>query len=319
MELYGQKGRDMSGESSGLLDSLESLLHAQIHTGEPEMKIDSDSRLRHKNFPGAEGSLYLGDVTDTLLRVFGPHEPPLVTTLPGLDQQQWEIVASDSELTITIQSKSYWGFGLVASCFLNIIHINGPLERRARLIFDLASALGRNPWEAKWKGRFGKISGRSQMDEKDIWEAIIERGRADLSDSIEIMRNNAITLEGDLSRLAEDAPEGWSEDSAAESLTSLRLECDMAEDALHDKSAAGVERALSRAEVHLIEADPRTEVAAQHESAEQLLESMAEIEADEIDLTEKILVHEELPEEFVRTQNAIEDDDIPFVDLSEEE
>ena len=95
----------MGTDTSRLLDSRETLLHAQVMSGNPEMKIDSDSRLRHMNFPGAEGSLYLGDVADTLLRAFGPHEPPTVTKHPGLDQQQWEMMISDSELKITIQSK----------------------------------------------------------------------------------------------------------------------------------------------------------------------------------------------------------------------
>ncbi len=77
------------------LDSVKSHLFAQVHAGNPEMKIDGDGRLRHANFPGAEGSLYLGDVGDALLRCFGAHESPRVTASPGLDQQQWVIEVSD--------------------------------------------------------------------------------------------------------------------------------------------------------------------------------------------------------------------------------
>ena len=95
-------------------------------------------------------------------------------------------------------------------------------------------------------------------------------------------------------------------------------ECDIASDALHDRSATGVERALSRAEAHIIEADPRTEVAAQYKGGD-VLEEMAAIEADEIDLSDTVLELEELPEEAIRTQEAIKNDEIPFVDLSEEE
>ena len=158
------------------LDTLESNLFAQVHSGDPEMKIDADGRLRHANFPGAEGSLYLGDVGDSLLRCFGAHEPPRVTELPGFDQQRWMIVVSDLEMSVTIESRSYWGFGLFSSCFLNSIQMTGPLNRRARLAFDLCAALGRNPWEAKWKGRFAKATGVSSSDEKVTWEALIERG-----------------------------------------------------------------------------------------------------------------------------------------------
>ena len=87
------------------------------------MKIDDGNRLRHANYPGAEGSLFLGDVGDSLLRCFGVHEPPRVVEIPGFDQQRWKIVVSDVEMRVTIESRSYWGFGLFASCFLNSIHI----------------------------------------------------------------------------------------------------------------------------------------------------------------------------------------------------
>ena len=300
------------------LNSKESLLHAQVRSGDPEMKIDVDGRLRHANFPGAEGSLYLGDIGDALLRCFGVHEPPRVTEIPGFDQQIWRIVISDVELSVTIESRPYWGFGLFSSCFLNSIHMVGPLNRRARLIFDLCASLGRNPWEAKWTGRFVKSTKIPTGDEKHTWESLIERGQADLSDSIDAVRSKAHELEKVLPSLAELAPDGWEGDLALEEIGAALAECDVASDALHDRSAAGVERALSRAESHLIEADPRTEVAAQY-SGGDVLEEMAAIEADDIDLAETILEFEELPEDAVRTHDAIAKEDIPFIDLSEEE
>lgn len=300
------------------LNSKESLLHAQVRSGDPEMKIDVDGRLRHANFPGAEGSLYLGDIGDALLRCFGVHEPPRVTEIPGFDQQIWRVVISDVELSVTIESRPYWGFGLFSSCFLNSIHMVGPLNRRARLVFDLCASLGRNPWEAKWMGRFIKSTNISADVEKYTWESLIERGQADLNDSIDAVRSKAHELEKELPLLAELAPDGWEGDLALEEIGAALAECDIASDALHDRSAAGVERALSRAESHLIEADPRTEVAAQY-SGGDVLEEMAAIEADDIDLAETILEFEELPEDAVRTHDAIAKEDIPFVDLSEEE
>ena len=303
---------------NGELDAMESLLHAQVRSGDPEMKIDADGRLRHSNFPGAEGSLYLGDIGDALLRCFGVHEPPRVTEVPGFDQQIWRVVISDVELSVTLESRAYWGFGLFSSCFLNSLHMVGPLNRRARLVFDLCASLGRNPWEAKWNGRFSKATNVTASDEKARWESLIERGHADLVDLIDAVRSKGQALEKELPSLAELAPDGWEGDLALEEIGAALAECDVASDALHDRSAAGVERALSRAEAHLIEADPRTEVAAQH-SGGDVLEEMAAIEADEIDLSDSVLEFEELPEEAVRTHEAIAKEDIPFVDLSEEE
>jgi len=309
----------MTGDAGGILDSRESILYAQVKSGDPEMKIDADERLRHANFPSAQGSLFLGDVADALLRGFGAHEPPRVVEIPGFDQQRWKIECSDAELSITIESKAYWGFGLFASCFLNTIRMEGPLQRRARLIFDLVSGLGRNPWEATRKKRFAKITGKSNSGHKAAWEDLIERGREDLSNAIQNMQSQAIALEEILPQLVESAPSGWDLEFAQSKIAQLRNECDTANDALHDKTAAGVERALARAEKFLIEADPRTEVSGQHESGDDLLESMTEIESEELDLSEKILLHEELPTEVRRTHEALDDDNIPFVDLSEEE
>ena len=258
-----REGMNITNES--LLDGLESQLFAQVHSGDPEMKIDQEARLRHANFPGAEGSLFLGDVTDALLRCFGAHEPPRVTELPGFDQQRWILVVSDPEVSITIESRSYWGMGLLSTCFLNSIKIVGPLNRRARIVFDLAAALGRNPWEAKWKNRFAKNTGVASTEEKEKWEALIEFGRDDLSNTIDSIRSKAESLEQELPSLADDAPDGWDGDLALEEIGAAYAECEVAKDALHDRSATGVERALARAEAHIIEADPRTEVAAQFE------------------------------------------------------
>ena len=305
--------------NESLLDALESHLFAQVHSGDPEMKIDSESRLRHSNYPGADGSLFLGDVGDALLRCFGAHEPPRVSQLPGFDQQRWSIIVSDTEMSITIESRSYWGMGLLSSCFLNSIKMVGPVGRRARIVFDLVAALGRNPWEAKWKNRFAKSTGVSSTEEKARWEALIEHGRSDLSNTIDSIRAKAESLEQELPSLVDEAPEGWDGDLALEEIGAAYAECDIAMDALHDRSATGVERAIARAEAHIIEADPRTEVAAQFEGGD-VLEEMAAIEADEIDLSDQVLEFEELPEEAVRTQSVLnKQDDIPFVDLSEEE
>ena len=308
----------MNITNESLLDGLESQLFAQVHSGDPEMKIDQEARLRHANFPGAEGSLFLGDVTDALLRCFGAHEPPRVTELPGFDQQRWILVVSDPEVSSTIESRSYWGMGLLSTCFLNSIKIVGPLNRRARIVFDLAAALGRNPWEAKWKKRFAKNTGVASTDEKEKWEALIEFGRDDLSNTIDSIRSKAESLEQELPSLADDAPDGWDGDLALEEIGAAYAECEVAKDALHDRSATGVERALARAEAHIIEADPRTEVAAQFEGGD-VLEEMAAIEADELDLTDQVLEFEEIPEEAIRTQTALSEDEIPFIDLAEEE
>ena len=185
-------------------------------------------------------------------------------------------------------------------------------------MFDLCASLGRNPWESKWKGRFAKVTGTSIADEKTAWETLIERGRNDLVDAIDAIRSKAQDLEKELPTLSDDAPAGWDENTAKKEIKLACDECDIASDALHDRSATGVERALSRAEAHIIEADPRTEVAAQHDGGDAL-EDLTVVQADDIDISDTILEFDELPDDPKREEIQIGDEEIPFVDLSEEE
>ena len=194
----------------------------------------------------------------------------------------------------------------------------GPLNRRASTIFDLVSVLGRNPWEAVRKSRFSKNTGVQITDEKAAWEELIEQGKLDLENKIQSMEMNAKSLKKKLTVLSEDAPKNWDLNSAHDEIENALSECEVANDALHDRTSAGVERALARAENHLIKANPETEVVGQYDGGD-LLDQMIEVDPDEIDLSEKILLHDELPDDFVHNQDSLEDDDVPFVDLSSEE
>ena len=130
-----------------LNEGIEStILFAQVKKGKPLMKVDENGNvLRHKNHPCSGGPVLIGDVTDTLIRAFGPHEPPLFEKCPKFDEQDWVLSISDSTMKISVASHSYWGFGLFSSCYLNRIELRGSLERRSRIVFDIVSAIGRNP------------------------------------------------------------------------------------------------------------------------------------------------------------------------------
>ena len=275
------------------------------------MRVDADGRLRHRNWPGKGRELYLGDVGDALLRAFGPHEPPECLEEMGHDEQRWTLRFGDAECEVEVTSRAYWGFGLFARCFANEIRVRGDARRIGRLVFDLSASLGRNPWEASRPGRFAKWSGVEGAEQTARWQTWMDKGASDLADAIDAMRTRATELGGDLDRLADDAPPGWSQSLAEDGIEGALAQLDMARDALHDRSAAAVERALARAEAALIEADPRTEVAAQH--LEDVLAELG-VEAEEVDLSEVVRTHETLPQDARESE-----EDIPFVDLSEEE
>lgn len=327
----------MAGEIVGI-DATASHLFAQVRSGKPEMKVDDENRLRHLNWPEGKTSIYVGDVTEAIIRCFGPHEPPILTTPPGFDQQSWSMVLKDSTMRVEIISKSYWGFGLFDSCFLNQIHIEGPLERRTRLIFDLVASLGRNPWEGKFGLMWKRTTKAGSEEHRHAWEGLITHAREQMSEEAHAYSDRLEKLHSKFPEFDGGDYQKWDRGGAEEAITNAKNQIEIARAALHDNNAAGFERALARAEAALIEADPTTEVERTvfDEAEDLLLEDSLTI--DEDTLVEQILVHEELPEEVERlnpevvateTSNVSADDlfsemddvedEVPFVDLTESE
>ena len=111
------------------------------------MSFDEDSILLQSGEIGSIGKVFIGDVARAALRSMGTHDPPQFTKEPVYDEQRWELLCRSAELEMRISSRHYWGFGLLARCFLNEIVIEGPLNSRARCALDIVASLGRNPWE----------------------------------------------------------------------------------------------------------------------------------------------------------------------------
>jgi hypothetical protein len=133
--------------------------------------------------------------------------------------------------------------------------------------------------------------------------------------------------------------ENWQRSDAERAIEEANSHIEIALAALHDKNAAGFERALARAESSMIEADPTTEVTRTvfQEADDLLLDDSLDV--DEEILEEHVMVHEELPDEVDRitpsevatkTGDVSADDllgdiddesesDIPFVDLTDAE
>ncbi|MDG1541303.1 MAG: hypothetical protein P8Q39_00505 [Candidatus Thalassarchaeaceae archaeon] len=321
------------------IDATHSHLWCQVKHGKPEMKVDDENRLRHLNWPEGKTSLYLGDICDALLRCFGAHEPPILTSPPGFDQQTWKMVTNDSLLRIEITSRSYWGFGLFDSSFLNELVIEGPLENRARLIFDLAATLGRNPWEPTFGLMWKRATGTNSNGHREAWEGLIQYAREEMNEEAQKYKDKLTTQTKRLDEFEEMDYENWQRGDAEKALEEASGHIDIALAALHDKNAAGFERALARAEASMIEADPTTEITRTifQEADDLLLDDSLELEDE--DLQEHILVHEELPDEVDRitpdevatkTSDVSADDllgdikdesdeSIPFIDLTDSE
>lgn len=207
-----------------MLEALSSTLHAQVRDAGPTHGYDGEGYLRLKAHPANISTVYLGDVAQTLLKVVQGVSTPVMEEKPGFDEQSWAFTCKAGDISIRVSSYSYWGFGLFTKCYANTITLEGPLEERARIIFDLVSALSHKPWEFSWRGKFNsKVSNIEENHQ--TWTAHIERAREDLSELIE----TTLLEKGD----CEDI--------------------EIARNALADDNAPAVLRALSRIEADSIE------------------------------------------------------------------
>jgi len=219
----------------GALDPLTSVLYAQVRKAEPSHGHDQDGNLRPKTHPANTTSVWLGDIATTLLRVITGITTPQVKQSPRFDEQRWVITAKSGDLHIEIQSQPYWGFGLITRCYVNTITFTGPLEQRARIIFDLVAALGHKPWEISRKGAFNRRFGNVKSNEI-VWREHINRAKEDLNEMIE----KTLSAKGDSEEIG------------------------IARNALADDNAPAVLRALARLEADSIdikveEVDPEGE------------------------------------------------------------
>ena len=271
-------------------DPNNSLLFAQVISGEPKMIIDGEGFLRSVNWHDKKNNVYLGDVANVSLRSLGPHDPPKFIKKPDFDEQRWVLTSSAGELKIKITSDVYWGFGLFSKCFFNIIELTGPLSLRARCVHDIMASLGRNPWEASRVRKFEKETNATISQHGKCWEELAKYARDEMEEEIKIVEEEVKSLIG-------------TEKGIERILEIAKYAIEDARAALLDRNAPAVERALGRAITALIEAKPNTEV----RSSE--LESLI-VRAENIDIRNK--------DEQINASDLLKND-IDFVDLTESE
>ena len=125
---------------------------------------------------------------------------------PGFDEQTWKFSSHSGDLSVTVESYSYWGFGLLTRCYANTIILEGPLNERARIIFDLVASLPHKPWEFSWNGKFNsKIS--DVKNNQFGWQSHIGRAKEDLNELIEttlLAKGNCDDIEIARNALADD-------------------------------------------------------------------------------------------------------------------
>ena len=211
------------------------------------MAYDEGGTMLQFGTKGSFGKVYLGDVSRAALRSLGTHGPPKLTEMPMIDEQKWELECETEEIRMSISSRHYWGFGLFAKCFLNKIVIEGPLQTRARCAMDIVASLGRNPWEPVRVRAFERVTSGTMSEHNTSWEGLMCVARESMSDDISRIQDSIHKMRG-------------IDQSGDEILDSADEDLNRAREALADKNAPAVDRALSRASSAIVRADPNSEL-----------------------------------------------------------
>ena len=293
-----------------------SILVCQVRSAKAEHKMDETNfLLRSKNFPSASKVVYLGNVTSTLISLLENPETPTFTTPPSYNEQKWSLETISGQLKIKITSDSYWGLGLFNSGYLNTITLEGPINLRSRIIYDLTSSLPYKPWEFKHLNSARKWIKRKypDLDEKknqNSWLELIDYSNQRFKEIIQVMKEATEKVSKKVKN--NRSTEFWNKEKAGVSLAAAEFDLELAKSALADKNAPSVERAIARIEASLIEANPETGVNEDNQ--------IEDTRKERIVISEITIDNQEFSEVDIENINQIDsvqlNEEIPLIDLT---
>lgn len=238
-----------------------SVLFSQVKKATADHKIEPESNLlRSKHFHIGK-PVYLGDVAIRLLSQLSQPDTPFFIQPPSFNEQIWRFTCKSSSLSISVESISYWGFGLFNSGYLNRIEITGPLQERAKVFFDLVATLSHNPWEFSHRSSARRVMKKESIsleENEKSWRHLIQVASSDIEEKISIMAERASMVEKRMA-LNKDV-KNWNQQNANASLQSALHDLDVSRAAHADDNSPAVGRALARVEASLISADPATQL-----------------------------------------------------------
>lgn len=238
-----------------------SVLFAQVKKANSDHKIEPESNLlRSKHFHIGK-PVYLGNVAIRLLSQLSQPDTPFFVQPPSFNEQIWRFTCKSSSLSISVESISYWGFGLFNSGYLNRIEITGPIQERAKVFFDLVAALSHNPWEFRHQRHAGKVMKKESLSiegNEKSWRYLLQLASSQMEEQIAIMAQRAKIVE---KRVASNKDNANSDQQMSHaSLQSALHDLEVARSAHADDNSPAVERALARVEASLISADPSAQL-----------------------------------------------------------
>jgi len=238
-----------------------SILFAQVKKANSDHKIEPESNLlRSKHFHIGK-PVYLGNVAIRLLSQLSQPDTPFFVQPPSFNEQIWRFTCKSSSLSISVESISYWGFGLFNSGYLNRIEITGPIQERAKVFFDLVAALSHNPWEFRHQRHAGKVMKKESLSiegNEKSWRYLLQLASSQMEEQIAIMAQRAKIVE---KRVASNKDNDNSDQQMSHaSLQSALHDLEVARSAHADDNSPAVERALARVEASLISAEPSVQL-----------------------------------------------------------
>lgn len=238
-----------------------SVLFAQVKKANSDHKIEPESNLlRSKHFHIGK-PVYLGNVAIRLLSQLSQPDTPFFVQPPSFNEQIWRFTCKSSSLSISVESISYWGFGLFNSGYLNRIEITGPIQERAKVFFDLVAALSHNPWEFRHQRHAGKVMKKESLSiegNEKSWRYLLQLASSQMEEQIAIMAQRAKIVE---KRVASNKDNANSDQQMSHaSLQSALHDLEVARSAHADDNSPAVERALARVEASLISAEPSAQL-----------------------------------------------------------
>ena len=113
--------------------------------------------------------------------------------------------------------------------------------------------MGRNPWEPKISFFWEKATSNNNKKHQEKWLELLNYAKKSMEEEIEEIHSRYLKIKkrASNSRLF---PPNWNQKNSENSLEEVTKDINIAKQALHDQNAAGLKRALDRAEAKLIEA-----------------------------------------------------------------
>ena len=123
-------------------------LIAQVRAAEEGFEFDFEDRSVRRVGSSSHGGgrIYLGDIVIALQRAIRSFHAPIVLDVPRFDEQRWVMRLAGERAIVTVTSRAYWGFGLMARCYLNLLEFEGESDDIASATHDLVAMLPHAPW-----------------------------------------------------------------------------------------------------------------------------------------------------------------------------